>query len=104
MFTKITFPEGLAFEDLKLTRDMTTDDLEFEWGPIAAICAASGVDPRLFEQGPEDNVGRLILAWYREHLTAGGAPNLVAEQILAEVAAEDVAGIAAVQPAPARYQ
>jgi len=37
----------------------------------------------------------LIVAWCRAHLAGGGAPDAVQEEILAEVAAEDVAVLVA---------
>ena len=92
---RLAIPEGLAFEALKLTRDQTTGEVEFDWAPIEAICAASGVDVEVFKHGPEDNVSALIVAWYRAHLAGGGAPDAVQEQILAEVAAEDAAVLVA---------
>ena len=92
---RLAIPEGLAFEALKLTRDPTTGEVEFDWAPIEAICAASGVDVEVFKRGPEDNVSALIVAWYRAHLAGGGAPDAVQEQILAEVAAEDAAVLVA---------
>lgn len=93
--TRLAIPDGLAFEALKLTRDPTTGEVEFDWSPIEAICAASGVDVEVFKHGPEDNVAALIVAWYRAHLEGGGAPDAVQEQILAEVAAEDAAVLVA---------
>ena len=87
--TRLAIPDDLAFEALKLTRDPRTGEV--------AICAASGVDVEVFKHGPEaeDNVSALIVAWYRAHLACGGAPDAVQEQILAEVAAEDVAVLVA---------
>lgn len=93
--TRLAIPDDLAFEALKLTRDPRTGEVEFDWAPIEAICAASGVDVEVFKHGPEDNVSALIVAWYRAHLAGGGAPDAVQEEILAEVAAEDVAVLVA---------
>lgn len=87
---RLAIPEGLAFEALKLTRDPTTGEVEFDWAPIEAICAASGVDVAVFKNGPEDNVSALIVAWYRAHRAGGGAVDAVQEELLAEVEAEDV--------------
>jgi len=95
--TRLAIPDDLAFEALKLTRDPRTGEVEFDWAPIEAICAASGVDVEVFKHGPEaeDNVSALIVAWYWAHLACGGAPDAVQEQIIAEVAAEDVAVLVA---------
>lgn len=93
--TRLAIPDDLAFEALKLTRDPRTGEVEFDWAPIEAICAASGVDVEVFKNGPEDNVSALIVAWYQAHRAAGGAADVVQEQILAEVAAEDAAVLVA---------
>jgi hypothetical protein len=92
---KMAIPDDLTFSDLKLSRDPKTGEVEFDWGPIERICAASGVDVELFKSGPEDNVSGLIVGWYRVHLEAGGAPDPVQEQLLREVAAEDAAVLVA---------
>lgn len=88
----ITIPDGVSFEQLKLSRDPVTLSVEFDWAPIEAICAASGVDPAVFKDSHEDNVSGLIHAWYMGHLANGGAPDPVQEQLHAEVEAEDWAG------------
>lgn len=88
--TRLAIPEGVEFEALKLTRDPKTGEVAFDWGPIEAICEASGVDVEVFKNGPEDNVSALIVAWYRAHRAGGGAVDAVQEQLLAEVFAEDV--------------
>ncbi len=98
MEMKLAIPDGVGFSDLKLTRDAATGDVSFDWAPIEAICEASGVDVRNFKECDEDNVGGLIVAWYVAHRAAGGAVDQVAEQLIAEVQAETVAGIAGVQP------
>jgi hypothetical protein len=100
----IRIPDNIDFAHLKLARHLDTGDIAFDWAPIEAICAASDIDPDHFKRSAEDNVVSLIVAWYRRHVAAGGAPDLVAEQLGAEVAAESVAGVAAVQQAPARLQ
>lgn len=89
---RIQIPEGLDFAELKLHRDPVTLDVEFDWAPIEAICALSGIDVRLFRDAPEDNVSELIVQWYLEHLARGGAPDAVQEQLLFEVQAEVAAG------------
>ena len=39
--------------------------------------------------GPEDNLAGLIVAWYAAHLRGGGDPDPIAEQLGAEIRAED---------------
>lgn len=104
MQVTIQIPDDLDFSALKLARDPATLDLSFDWEPIERICAASGIDIALFREQHEDNVSGLIAAWYFEHRARGGAPDLVEEQIIAEVHAEDALGIVNVQSAPGRTQ
>lgn len=102
MEMNLAIPAGIEFADLKLSRDASTGDVSFDWSPIEAICDASGVDVRNFKECDEDNIGGLIVTWYAAHRVAGGVPDLVAEQLLAEVQAEAVAGMAGVQPGGGR--
>lgn len=88
---RVAIPDDVDFADLKLARD-DNGDLSFDWTPIERICAASGMPVELFRDGPEDNVGGLIMAWYRAHRDSGGPLDPVAEDLIAEVAAEDAAG------------
>ena len=88
----IQIPDELDFAALKLTRDPVTLDISFDWAPIEAICKLSSIDIALFRDMPEDNVAGLIHAWYTEHRQRGGAPDAVAEQLIAEVEAESTAG------------
>lgn len=90
-------PEGVAFADLHLGRDAVSGDVSFDWAPIEAICAENGFDVEKLRQTDEGNVGGFIVAWYEAHRLAGGPLDLVAEQLLAEVAAEDGRGEVAVQ-------
>jgi hypothetical protein len=86
--TRIVIPEGVTFAALGLRRT-ATGSVEFDLGVIRAMCAASGLDPAVLIDGPEDNVAGLIVDWYAEHLRRGGDPDPVAEQLGAEVRAED---------------
>ena len=90
--THIAIPQGLEFGALGLSRDPVTLDVSFDWAPVLAICEASGINPDFFRAGPEDRVAELVSAWYQVHRAGGGAPDAVAEQLAAEVAAESLAG------------
>ena len=85
----ITIPAGLEFSALQLSRDPVTGSVSFDWKPIETICAASGIDSQTFRAQHEDNVAGLIVAWYVQHRQGGGLADPVAEQLLAEVEAED---------------
>ncbi len=84
----VSIPDSLNFSDLKLTRD-AAGHVSFDWQPIDAICSASGINPAVFRNMPEDNVAGLIIQWYAIHLQHGGQRDSVADQLLAEVALED---------------
>lgn len=88
---RITIPAGLDFADLKLARD-PDGHVSFDWAPIERICEASGIDVALFRESTEDNLAGLVTAWYREHLSRGGARDPVQDDLIAEVEAEDAAG------------
>lgn len=89
--TRIAIPDDISFADLRLGRD-SDGEVSFDWTPIERICAASGVPVELFRDGPEDNVAGLLMTWYRAHRAGGGALDPVAEDLIAEAAAEDAAG------------
>ena len=89
--TAITLPDGIDFADIKLTRK-PTGAISFDWRPIEAICAANSLDIAIFRDQDEDNVAGLIAAWYHAHLAAGGARDSTADDLIAEVMAEDKAG------------
>lgn len=95
--TKIAIPDGLDFSQLQLAR-AHDGSVSFDWSPIEAICRESSIDIAIFQDGPEDNVAGLIVTWYRAHIAAGGSPDATADDLLAEVAAEDRAGMAASLP------
>lgn len=68
--TTITAPDDLDFAALQLARDADGHG-SFVWGPIDAICRASGIDPSIFADGP---------------------PDPTAEDLIGEVRAEDQLG------------
>ena len=89
--TKIAIPDDVSFSSLRLGRD-ADGTVSFDWAPIERICDASGVAVEVFKDGPEDNVSGLIVSWYQAHRQNGGEPDPVAEDLIAEVLAEDAAG------------
>lgn len=88
----IAIPAGMDFSELKLARDPVTGDVSFDWAPIERICSVSGVDIEAFRSGPEDNLAGLLTAWYRAHLSTGGAPDPVYQDLIGEVDLEDRCG------------
>ena len=87
--TKVTIciPDDVSFADLKLARDK--GGITFDMAPIRRICEASGIDVAMFTETPEDNLSSLIVEWYGRHLKNGGARDLVQDQLLQEILAED---------------
>lgn len=88
----IAIPQGLGFADLRLARDYKTGDVSFDTSVIERIERESGLPAGFFMAQHEDAVASLITGWYGAHRAAGGAADPVAEDLLAEVRAEDAAG------------
>lgn len=91
LLAKVAIPDNLDFSDLRLARD-PDGGVSFDWAVIERICEASGLPVELFRDAPEDNVSGLIVSWYQAHRQNGGEPDPVAEDLIAEVLAEDAAG------------
>jgi len=87
----VIIPDDVDFADLRLGRD-ADGMVTFDWQPLSRICEASGLAWELLRDGPEDNVSGLMVAWYNAHRADGGDPDAVAEDLIAEVRAEDAAG------------
>lgn len=97
---QVRIPDDLPFSALKLARD-ADGTVSLDWTPIRRICAENGIDPEIFSDAPEDNVSALLVAWYSTHRARGGEPDPVADDLLAEVLAEDALG-AGISHAPGR--
>ena len=93
----INIPADLDFSELKLARD-PDGMVSFDQKAIETIEQASGIAAGFFMSQPEDAVSSVIFAWYRHHLSSGGAPDATAEDLIAEVRAEDAAGQYASHP------
>ena len=90
--TPIAIPEGVAFAALRLARDPQTGDVSFNTAIIDQVERESGLPAGFFMGQHEDALASLITTWYSAHRAAGGDADLVAEDLLAEVLAEDAAG------------
>lgn len=90
--TPISIPQSVVFSDLRLERDPQTGDVSFDTAIIERIERESGLPTGFFMGQPEDAVASLITGWYSAHRAAGGAADPVAEDLLAEVRAEEAAG------------
>lgn len=100
---KLVIPSDVRFCDLHLKREMD-GEVAFEWWPLERVCEANGIDPEAFAEEDEGAVVELIVVWYQVHRECGGEPDLVQEQIMAEVLAEEKFGRANVMRGPARLQ
>lgn len=87
----LQIPDDVSFSDLGLARD-SDGAVSMNWSIVERVCEASGINPELFQTGPEGNAAQLVVAWYQQHRQAGGAPDPVAEDLIAETAAEERAG------------
>jgi len=88
---RIVIPAGLAFADLKLTRE-NNGDVSFDTSVVRRIAEASGLDAEFFLSTDEDNAAGLIVAWYQDHRATGGAPDPTAEDLIAEARIEGDGG------------
>ena len=84
---KIRIPTDIQFSTLRLARDPETGDIEFDADVVRDICADNDIP------FSEDIVTSLLSAWYQHHRAHGGEIDLVMEQIIAEIEAEDITGI-----------
>jgi hypothetical protein len=89
---RIIIPADVQFSDLKMARDPVTGYMAFDWAPIERICEVSGIDIRLFRDQSEDNVAGVLSMWYAQHRAAGGEPDLVFDQLIAEADIDDSHG------------
>lgn len=89
--TKVAIPDDLNFSDLRLARD-PDGGVSFDWNVVERICEASGLPVEMFRDAPEDNVSGLIVGWYQAHRQHGGEADPVADDLIAEVVAEEKAG------------
>lgn len=89
--TAIRVPTDLPFSSLKLARD-PDGGVSFDTAVINRVEAASGLPAGHFMGLPEDALADLIVQWYRAHLAAGGQPDPVADDLIAEARIEDQRG------------
>lgn len=100
----IHIPEGLDFSDLELSRDGLTGNVSFSWDVIDQISVASALPVEALRNVGMDILGQIINSWYLSHLSHGGAPNPVQEQLQAEAMAAEQYGVENVQRAPSVMQ
>lgn len=87
----VVIPEEMTFSELVLARD-SDGDVSFDLDVLERICKANDLPMEIFSDASEANVSGLIVAWYQEHLHKGGNPDPVAEDLIAELVAEEKSG------------
>lgn len=87
----ISIPADLPFSSLQLSR--TADgSVSFSTETVAQVERASGLPEGFFLRQEEDAIASVIVTWYSYHRAAGGDIDPVAEDLIAEVRAEDATG------------
>lgn len=89
--TPISIPADLTFAALRLARD-ADGMVSFDTSVISRIEAASGLSDGFFMGQHEGAIAELLTYWYRLHIAAGGNPDPVQEDLIAESRAEDERG------------
>jgi len=87
---RVAVPTDLRFADLKLARD-PDGGVSFDTDPLQQIADASGEHIAAL-LSTEDGIAALIVAWYHVARSRGEPADPVAEDLAAEVAAEEAAG------------
>lgn len=85
----IAIPPDLPFEALKLDRDPTTGDIIYDLDVIKKIEEFSNLPRGFFTNTHEDNLSGLLIAWYGEHIKAGGRGDPVMSILLEEIMVEN---------------
>lgn len=89
--TTVAIPDDIDFADLRLARE-TDGSVSLDFAVIERICEASNLPLELFHDETENNISGLIFGWYQSHRSQGGIIDPVAEDLIAEVEAEEIAG------------
>jgi hypothetical protein len=80
VLAQIRIPAGLRFADLKLRRH-AGGDVSFDRAVVARVLEESGIPENA---ATEDLHGSIISGWYARYRAAGGAPDQVMEDLIAE--------------------
>jgi len=87
---KVKIPDSITFADLRLMRS-DNGGLLLDFNVLDRICEASGLLPTHFRDSHADNVADFIVSWYVAHRKAGGDPDEVADELIAEMTEEEPA-------------
>ena len=76
----LKLPEGYVFADLKLRRcDDDAIDLDMEL--VRLICQINGLDFENVCQKPGPVVTSILTVWYKSHISEGGEPDTLIEEL-----------------------
>jgi hypothetical protein len=85
-------PNSLRFADLALTRHPDSKRVQYDQAALARLFRANELElVKLRDE--EEVVCWLVAEFYLAHLRAGGKPDAVGEEILAEIAAAEASDI-----------
>lgn len=84
MMFKIIIPDNLSFSDLELSRDQN-GLVSFNSQVIEQVCDFNELNCRMLFELDENAAIRLIVMWYAQHLAAGGAIHVVAEDLITKM-------------------
>jgi hypothetical protein len=89
---EFTIPPGLNFSDLRFTREPNC--IAFNIDVFEKICQANGIDFVADRDGDsvDDSAIIFILSWYAVTQLMGDPKDLVAEDLMREMAAEEIYG------------
>lgn len=76
---------NLNFQDLNLSFDPIIKNIEIDMAPLETILSDSGISE---DQVADDLISSVIVCWYENHLSNGGKPDPVAEQVMADYEVE----------------
>ena len=76
----LKLPEGYAFADLKLRR-YADDEIDLDMDLFKLVCTLNGMNFEKVLQNPGPVVTSVLTVWYKRHLTDGGAPDALMEEL-----------------------
>lgn len=77
---ELKLPEGYTFADLKLRR-CEVDAIGMDMDLVKLICKINDLDFEKVVQNSGPVVSSILTIWYKTHLSEGGAPNMLMEEL-----------------------
>ena len=78
----LKLPEGYTFADLKLRR-CESDAIDLNMDLVRLVCKINGLDFDKVLQHPGPVITTILTVWYKSHLSCGGAPHAVMQDLIA---------------------